>query len=151
LNSGEVVEIPNVMVDVRISSTVPFGVTQFVNGRSSASANGYAIGGPNQVTAVPTSHFRMSYAFAASSQFEYDYASIIAPTGASVSLDGQPITASLFKAVGASGMSVVHVPLTENNRLHAVSADKPIGVVVYGYTAYASYAYPGGLDLRHGP
>jgi hypothetical protein len=147
LNSGEFVDIPNVTVDVRISSTVPFGVTQFVNGRWQSAPNG----GPSQVTVVPSSQFQMSYAFAASPRYDENNVCIIAPTGASVSLDGQPVVASLFKAVGASGMSVVHVPLTGNDKVHVVSANNPIGIVVYGYTPYASYAYPGGLDLRHGP
>jgi IgGFc binding protein len=151
LNRGEVVELPNVTVDVRISSTVPFGVTQFVNGRGGAYPNGFFVGGPNQVTAVPISQFQTSYDFAASPLFTYNYVSILAPTAASVSVDDRPILSPQFTAVGSSGMSVARVPLEQSDRLHSVSADKPVGIVVYGYTRYASYAYPGGLDLTHGP
>jgi hypothetical protein len=151
LGRGEVLEIPNVTVDVRISSTVPFGVTQFVDGRAGAYPNGYAVGGPSQVTAVPLSQFKTSYDFAASPKFENNYVSILAPTGSSVTIDNQPIMSSQFKVVGSSGMSVAHVDLQQNDRLHSVTADKPVGIVVYGYTRYASYAYPGGLDLKHGP
>ncbi len=151
LGKGEVLEIPNVTADVRISSTVPFGVTQFVNGRAGSSSVGFSVGGPNQVTAVPIAQFQTSYAFAASPKFDYNYVGILAPTGASVTIDDVPIMSSQFKAVGSSGMSVAHVDLKQNDRLHDVSADKPVGIVVYGYTRFASYAYPGGLDLKHGP
>jgi hypothetical protein len=47
-------------------------------------------------------------------------------------------------------MSVGRVVLRQNDHLHVVTADKPVGVVVYGYSPYASYAYAGGLDLRRG-
>jgi hypothetical protein len=55
-----------------------------------------------------------------------------------------------FRAVGSSGMSVAHVnELQGNDSLHTLVADKPVGIVVYGYDQYASYVYPGGLDLKH--
>ena len=149
LSRGEVLEIPNVMVDVRITATVPFGVTQFVNGRRGASPDGTQIGGPSQLTAVPSSQFQMAYAFAASPLYKDNWVSIVAPTGAAVILDGQPIPSSQFKAVGASGMSVAQADLPRNDRIHSVSADKPVGIVVYGYGPNASYAYPGGLDLKY--
>jgi hypothetical protein len=151
LGRGEVLEMPNVTADVRISSTVPFGVTQFVDGRGSAYPNGFAVGGPSQVSAVPISQFQTSYDFAASPKFDYNYVSILAPTAATVTIDDQPLASSQFKAVGSSGMSVAHVDLKLNDHLHSVKADKPVGIVVYGYARYASYAYPGGLDLKHGP
>jgi hypothetical protein len=48
-------------------------------------------------------------------------------------------------------MSVARVstPLANNERVHVVTADKPVGVIVNGFADYASYAYPAGLDLRH--
>jgi len=148
LSRGEVVQIDNVMVDVRISSTTPFAVTQYVNGRSKAVPDGLTVGGPNQVTVTPSSQFRTSYAFAASPTYEASFASVVAPTGAGVNLDGHAISSDLFMAVGASGMSVARAPLSQNDRVHVLTADKPVGLVVYGFTPYASYAYAGGLDLK---
>jgi hypothetical protein len=150
LGHGEVLEIPNVMADLRISSTVPFGVTQFVNGRASAVPNGIAVGGPSQVTVVPLSQFQTAHSFAASPNFAHNFATIVAPTGASVTVDGKPIMSGQFRAVGSSGMSVAHVDeLQGNDTIHTLAADKPVGIVVYGYDKNASYAYPGGLDLKH--
>jgi hypothetical protein len=148
LARGEVVEIPNVLVDVRVSSSVPFAVTQFVNSRSKASQNDLVLGGPIQISATPSSQFRTKHSFAASPQYDANFVSVTAPTGAMVSLDGQAIAPEIFMAVGASGMSVARAPLTKNDRVHVVAADKPVGVLVYGYAPYASYAYAGSLDLR---
>jgi hypothetical protein len=148
LNRGEVVEVDNVMVDVRISSTTPFAVTQFVNGRSKAVPDGLNVGGPNQIAIPPVSQFRTSYSFAASPDYDTAFASIVAPTGAMVSLDGKPVPAASFLPVGASGMSVARVALTNNDKVHTLTADKAVGLVVYGFTPYASYAYAGGLDLK---
>jgi len=147
LAKGEVVEIANVKVDVRISSTVPFAVTQFIAGRPNA-PDELSIGGPSQVTVAPSSQFRTSYSFAASPSYDANFASIVGPTGASVSVDGQNVPLDI--AVGASGMSVGRAVLRQNDHLHSLTADKPVGVVVYGFSPYASYAYAGGLDLRRG-
>jgi hypothetical protein len=147
LAKGEVLEVPNLTSDIRITSTGPFAVTQFVYGRSKG--DDLTIGGPSQVTLPPSSQFRTSYAFAAPSTYDQSYAAIMGPTGAAVSLDGQKVP--LDNAVGASGMSVGRAALKQNDRVHVVQADKPVGVVVYGYSPYASYAYAGGLDLRHAP
>jgi len=32
--------------------------------------------------------------------------------------------------------------------VHHVQADEPVGVVVYGFDSYVSYAYAGGTDLK---
>ena len=113
LSKGEACPTPlNVTTDLRISSTTPFAVTQYVTGRTGASRISDNVGSPNQVTVAPVSQFRTSYTFLASPQFGTNYVAVTAPTGAAVSLDDQPIAAEKFLAVGASGMSVARVPLT---------------------------------------
>jgi IgGFc binding protein len=151
LGRGEVVEIANATADLHISSTVPFAVNQYVQARSNAVPDALNVGGPSQVSLPAISQFKMAYIFAASPSFEANFASIVAPTGASVTLDGQMISAALFVAVGASGMSVAQVALAQNDRVHLLSSDKNVGLVVYGYAPYASYAYTGGLDLSRPP
>jgi hypothetical protein len=148
LSSGEVHEPPNVTTDLRISSTTPFAVTQYVTGRTGASRSSDNLGSPNQLTVAPVSQFRTSYAFIASPQFGTNYLTVMAPTGAAVSLDNQPVLAEKFLAVGASGMSVARVPVTGGNRVHTVNADKPVGIVLFGVGPYSSYALTGGLDLK---
>jgi hypothetical protein len=149
LSKGEPYEPPiNVTADLRISSTTPFAVTQYVTGRTSSSRISDNVGSANQVMVPPVSQFRTSYVFMASPEFGTNYLIVTAPTGAAVSLDNQPIAAVHFLAVGASGMSVARVPVTAGNRVHTVTADKPVGIHVFGVGPYASYALTGGLDLK---
>ncbi len=35
----------------------------------------------------------------------------------------------------------------QNDGVHRITADQPVGLVVYGFDAYVSYGYPGGTDL----
>jgi hypothetical protein len=155
LNRGEVLEIPKVTVDVRIASTTPCAVTQYLNGRGDFTKAGFDpqnVGGPSQMSVVPSAQFRTDYSFVASPYYDLNFVAVIAPTGASVSLDQQPIAPDqFFTAVGASGMSVARsLPLLQNNRVHVIHADKPVGILVYGYNSYSSYTYAGGLDLKRG-
>ncbi len=147
LGHGEVVELPNVTVDVRISSTVPFAVTQYTKTRTKVADNGLSASGPTQITAASTSQFAMKHSFAASPHFDASFVTIIAPTGASVTLDQKLVSSDLFIAVGATGMSVSRTEVTDNAHVHTIIADKPVGVVVYGFAPYASYGYTGALDL----
>jgi hypothetical protein len=122
-------------------------VTQYLTGRTTT-ARPDGVGSPNQLTVAPIGQFRTSYAFMASPNFGTNFLTVIAPTGASVSLDAQPLAPEKFLAVGASGMSVARVPITAGARVHTATADKAIGIVVLGIGPYGSYALAGGLDLK---
>jgi len=39
------------------------------------------------------------------------------------------------------------LPGIQNDGVHRLKADRPVGLVVYGFDAYVSYGYPGGTDL----
>lgn len=39
------------------------------------------------------------------------------------------------------------LPGEQNDGVHRLTADQPVGLVVYGFDAYVSYGYPGGTDL----
>ena len=74
------------------------------------------------------------------------YGCVIAQCGAcTVQLDGQPVQKP-FTAIGGTGYAVARVPVAGGT--HHIVSDSPFGVVVYGYGAYTSYMYPGGLDLN---
>jgi hypothetical protein len=151
INRGEVLEIPQVESSLRVSSAVAFAVTQYSFGWGAwATARGMTtyFGGPSQLAAVPVSQFRSSYVFAASPLHEGSFVEVIAPTGSIVMLDGEPVSADSFVAVGASGMSVGRQSLDPTAGVHSIRSDTPFGIVVYGHGSYASYAYCGGLDLR---
>jgi hypothetical protein len=127
-------------------------VTQYLNGRgdyTKTAIDGKNVGGPSQVAVVPNGQFRTDYQFVASPYYDSNFVSIIAPTGSSVSVDGEDIPPEGFTAVGASGMSVARHQLQQNNRVHKIHAPKPVGILVYGFNPFSSYMYSGGLDLKH--
>jgi IgGFc binding protein len=154
INKGEVLELTDIAEDLKVSSSAPIGITQYVNtdapGDAAGPTSALRVGGTNALTVVPVVHYRMAHTFAASPDFGLNFVSIVAPTGSTVKLDGKSIPAKSFRAVGASGRSVAQMPLsaTSNAKVHEVEGDKPIGIVVYGFGPYAGYLYPGGLDLR---
>jgi hypothetical protein len=143
--TGQVLEIPNVTTDFRVSSTKEFAVTQYLQNRPNPSE----AGGPNESVVVPTRQFRSSYTFVAPTAYDSNLVNIVAPTALEVKLDGVAIPSGLFAAVGASGQSVAHVRIVDSSDgFHRIQASKPFGIVVYGFSKSASYMYPGGLDLK---
>ena len=150
LNAGEVLDIPDVTVNVSISSKVEFAVTEYMNGRGSISSvfDGQNVGGPAQWSVPPTSQFRTDYVFMGSPTFEVNVASIVAATGAQVTLDGKPVPPESFMAVEKSGMSVARQPLLNNTEVHRLHADKPVGLSVYGFSPFTNYMLSAGLDFR---
>ena len=100
--------------------------------------------------AVATPQFRSSYQFSAPQSYYQNWVNVIAPTGATVTVDGATVTG--YSAIGASGYQVAHVNLcgitsATCNPVHLASGTANFGIEVYGYGAYTSYMYPGGLNL----
>lgn len=153
LDRGQTLELDSVPVDFHLATTQPVGVTQYMHGAGaklddpSPVPPAVGAGSPSQSIVVPTPQFRTSHRFVAPSAYAASYVNVIAPTGATVTLDGAPIDASAFEAVGASGTSVARRMLGDA-AVHEIHGDAPIGIVVYGYGTRASYMMPGGLELK---
>ena len=70
------------------------------------------------------------------------------PTGATVTLDGQPLTATPEEITGTT-WSLVREPLGEGEGgAHRLEATQKVGLQVLGFGNATSYCYPGGLDLK---
>ena len=135
----------------RVTSNAPILVAQYMEGESRFTSGSNTSGDPSESVAVATAQFRTSYQFVAPANYIQNWLNIIAPTGAVVSVDGTNYTASTV--IGASGYAVTYVPLCANNAVgctgvHKATSAVPFGIQVYGYGAYTSYMYPGGLDLK---
>ena len=138
--------LQDVTKDVRVTADQPILVAQFMPG-STALPVAVGSGDPSLSMAIPSAQFRSSYIFVASHTYYVNFVNVIAPAGAVVTLDGAPIDASEFSAIGASGFSVARHELSQTDN-HTASSTAPFGIVVYGYGKQTSYMYPGGLDLR---
>jgi hypothetical protein len=107
---------------------------------------GGGAGDPAMTSALASSQFRTTSLFYAPPSYTSNYVNIVAPTGASVTLDGIAIPASSFVAVGASGYSYARLALSKlGTGSHTITGSLPVGTTVYGYGQYTSYSYPGGV------
>ena len=154
-NAGDFIAIENNSASFMITANQKVMVAQYMEGQD---ADGAGTGDPAMALAVPVEQFRTSYLFHAPISYDSNYVDVTAPTGATVMLDGMPVT---FNAIGATGYSLGRVnPLTagpNGDGSHNITGDMPFGITVYGYGQYTSYWYAGGLDLstiviaREGP
>jgi hypothetical protein len=107
------------------------------------------MGDPALILAVPVEQYRSSYVFLTPTNYVEDYINVIAPAGASVTLDGQELSSSAFQSVGEGTYKVARLPVTDG--VHTLESTEPVGVVAYGYDEDVSYGYPAGLSLANQP
>jgi hypothetical protein len=134
---------------VHVTSTKPILVATYLEGYGAGPEKDQGIGDPSLSIAVAAEQYRKDYLFTAPTTYAINFASIVAPLGASIRLDGKPVDTSGMTAIGDSDHGVVHVVLSAETAVHTLSADVEVGLSVYGYGAYTSYMYPGGGDLEH--
>lgn len=116
----------------------PFLPVQYL----ASSGDGAGSGDPSMVQAVPTEQYLAAYAFVTGTGYTNNYAQIIRPSGAAdVLIDGNLVGG--YYPIGE--YEVADVPVSEGS--HFASSDEPFGIMQVGYTAFTSYAYPGGLKL----
>jgi hypothetical protein len=134
----------------------------------------YPGGDPSIVFVPPTPQYRRDYVLLTPDKYAFDFITIIAPVTARVLLDGAPPPPSceVAPADGIRRMpgeappdfviyrcqlsfpDVIGRPNVrveegeQNDGVHTVVADQPVGVMVTGFDAYVSYAYYGGLNLQ---
>ncbi len=130
----------------RITASDRILVCQYANGQQFDGSTG----DPFQMLLPPTGQFQSAYTFATpASGFASHWVNVVAPSGLAASgqvlLDGQPVDAALFEAVGASGFSGAQVAIEAGS--HVLEAPQPVGVTVYGFNGFDSYGYPGGMAL----
>jgi hypothetical protein len=142
--AGGFVEIPNTAASFKITADQKVLVAQYGTGQSA----GGNTGDPDIALAVPVEQFRTEYLFHAPTNYESNYVDVTAPTGATVMLDGAPLS---FAPIGTTGYSLSRVTLTNgpnNDGNHSIQGNMAFGITVYGYGQYTSYWYPGGLNLN---
>ncbi len=62
-----------------------------------------------------------------------------------ITMDGLPVPATRFSAIGTSGYSGAQLPISLGT--HNLLSSQPFGTFVYGFDSYDSYGYPGGGSL----
>lgn len=146
LNRGEFMEFEATQ-SFRVVGTGPIMVGQFLVGQDyagSGSSGSEGQGDPAMSLAIPSEQFRTEYTFLAPSSYPTSYVAVTAASGATVTLDGTPVSG--FAPVGSTGFGTTNVMIPPGR--HSITGSQPFGIVVYGYGSYTSYMYPGGLDLE---
>jgi hypothetical protein len=130
-------------------------------------------GGDPSLTFLPAAEqWRSDYVLLTPDKYAFDFLVVSAPREAQIFLDGTPVTAATCEVGGTDGKSretstyVVYrcqlsfptidssvrppdnvKPGRQNDGVHRIQADYPVGVLVYGFDSFVSYAYAGGTDL----
>lgn len=156
---------PVVVADVQVSQDAA-GVPRGLPG-----------GDPSLTFVPPTEQWRNDYILLTPDKYAFDFLVITAPFGATVYLDGLPIDGKVCETAPGDGLTeeerkakeppfIVYrcqlsfpvvdpqqnapnnlSPGRQNDGVHRVQSDFPVGVLVYGFDAFVSYAYAGGTEL----
>jgi len=161
--------------DFIMEADQPIAVLQVLPSQEAVGIGSEYPGGDPAIIAVPpTEQYRQDYVFLTPDLYAFDFVTITGPAAATVLLDGAPLDPRVCTTSPADGivrrpgdpppMEVVHrcqfsfpdvigLPNVrvedgeQNDGVHTILADRPVGIIVYGFDAYVSYAYAGGLDL----
>ncbi|MEM9696013.1 MAG: IgGFc-binding protein, partial [Myxococcota bacterium] len=133
-------------------------------------------GDPSLLVVPPREQFRERYVFLTPDKYAFDFISIIAPRDATVVLDdafvsdqqcevrptdglsveerGEDVVPELFTYTCQLSFAVVD-PTTgditegvQNDGVHRVESDRAVGVIVFGFDRFVSYAYAAGTELQ---
>lgn len=141
-NVGDMIQITGTTQSFQITGSDKILVSQYMEGQDA----GGGMGDPAMTLAVPTKQFRKSYLFHAPTNYDTNYVNVVAPSNATVTLDGAPVAG--FTPIGATGYGVARVVVSNaGTGNHDISGSEPFGITVYGYGSYTSFWYPGGLNL----
>jgi hypothetical protein len=134
---------------VEVSADGPIQVGHYMIG---SSYPGFAkvcptsgIGDPSLTVVVPTQQYLDTYTVLTPPGYAENYVNVVAPAGASITVDGVAIDGQLAPVVGTDWV-LARVAVTAG--VHTVSGKKKFGLTAYGYDCDVSYAYPGGLQLQ---
>ncbi|MBX3189910.1 MAG: IgGFc-binding protein [Labilithrix sp.] len=135
-------------------------------------------GDPSLTFVAPVEQWRNDYVLLTPDKYAFDFLIITAPFGAQVFVDGLLIDGTICELAPGDGLteavrkspnppfvtyrcqlsfpgidpdkpSPLNVlPGRQNDGVHRVQSDYPVGVLVYGFDAFVSYAYAGGTQLR---
>jgi hypothetical protein len=164
--------------DFAVVSDKRIALGQFVAGQEAVGIPDRAPGGdPAFLHVPPVEQYRDRYVFLTPSLYAFDFVVVVAPRGATLRLDGEPLPDSctvstadgeLHAADAPTDFVVYRCPLSspiveeppggigdwpvypghQSDGVHDLVADQPVGLLVYGFDSFVSYALAGGTELR---
>jgi hypothetical protein len=101
-------------------------------------------GAASMVAYPPVEQWRTQYGFSVPTAFDYAHVVVVIPTGATVEVDGAPVTGAV--AIGTTGLSFAMVAVDRAVSSHHAVGTQAFALTVYGQAAGSSYWYAAGLD-----
>lgn len=161
--------------DFEMNADQSIAVLQVLASQEAVGIPSYYPGGDPALIAVPpVEQYRREYVFLTPSLYAFDFVTITAPRDAQILLDEMPLSDWDCEVAPADGIrrrdgdpppdQVVYrcqlsypdvlgrnMPIDDgiqNDGYHTLRSTMEIGLVVYGFDAFVSYAYAGGLNLE---
>ncbi len=162
--------------DFLLSASQPAIVMDVQVSQQAANVPNNLPGGDPSINFVsPIEQWRGDYVLLTPDKYNFDFLVISAPSDAHVYIDSLLLDATVCDIGPGDGLTTaergsptppylsyrcqlsfpiidpntnVISPGKQNDGAHHVQADEPVGVTVYGFDAFVSYAYAGGTDLR---
>jgi hypothetical protein len=134
-------------------------------------------GDPSTMIPAPVEQWRSDYVMLTPDKYVFDYLVVTAPSDAHVYIDGLALDSTNSEVTPSDGRTAVErgsptppywtyrfqlsyptidptqmppnniKPGKQNDGVHHIQADRPVGVIAYGFDSYVSYAYAGGTQL----
>ncbi|GAB5550381.1 MAG: IgGFc-binding protein [Sandaracinaceae bacterium] len=162
--------------DIEINSSQAVAVLQVLASQEAVGIPSEYPGGDPAIIAVPpVEQYRSDYVFLTPGLYGFDFVTVVAPRGAEILLDERPIAEFDCDVAPADGIrrrdgdpppdwvvyrcqfSFPDIPPDNRGRVedgdqndgyHTLRSTEDVGMVVYGFDAFVSYAYAGGLNLE---
>ncbi len=123
--------------------------------RTDPGGNATFLGDPLMMIVPPFEQFLANYtvstpvesAILNAGRFDRNFINLVSPAEAvgQIELNGTPLDASLFTAIGDSGFYGAQIPIELGG--YQLNGPLPFGVFVYGFGSFDSYGYVGGQSL----
>jgi hypothetical protein len=155
--------------DFLITADKPISVGQLVASQQVTGISNELPGGdPAFILISPVEQWRDDYIFLTPSLYAFDFIIITHSPSAVIRLDGEPLpptcdTVEIEDTEGDFAVTRCQLSFPEiitgatppdnivdgeqDDGVHTITADRPVGIVVYGFDNFVSYGYPGGTDL----
>lgn len=150
LDAGQTVDLGIVTDAFEVVGNHEFLISTFLQGGSMVDPRDVDSvekqGDPSQTFVAGVAQFRKKYVFLAPTDYNTNFADVVMPMGAQVTIDGEPVPAP---TAISSDFGVSRIPLAAGqDGAHLLESAQPVGIQVMGYGDATSYQYPGGMNLR---
>jgi hypothetical protein len=124
----------------------PFAVAQFL--LSNQYFGGFARpGDPSMMLLPAAAQFQNRYVFLMPQGYATNFVTVVAPTTASIELDGAAIAGTPAPAGMLDGVAHDYTHLSVEPGSHFIEGDEPFAIVVSGHSNDVSYGYVGGSGV----